>query len=240
MREIIFDTETTGLDNREDRIIEFGGIELVNRFPTGRTFHVYINPQGRSVHPEALAVHGISDAQLADKPVFSAIVDELVAFLDGAHLVAHNANFDIGFLNAEFGRLGIGPVDPGQVIDTLAIARRKHPMGPNSLDALCRRYGVDNNHRVKHGALLDSELLAEVYIELIGGKQAALGLEVEVQVDVTDGDGDIAVVIVQRERPLASRLSAAEAEAHRALVDTIGGDAIWRQVDQTYLDASTS
>ena len=178
MREIIFDTETTGLDPSQDRIIEIGGIELFKRFPTGRVFHHYINPQGRMVHADAQAVHGISMADLAGKPTFDAIADEFCAFIDGAKLVAHNAGFDIGFHQCR-----IRPARPAagrrtdRVVDTLAIARRKHPMGPNSLDALCRRYGIDNSHRTKHGALLDSELLAEVYIELIGGKQAALGLE---------------------------------------------------------------
>lgn len=229
MREIIFDTETTGLDSREDRIIEFGGIELVNRFPTGRTFHVYINPQGRRVHPDAQAVHGISDADLADKPIFDAIVADLLGFIEGAMLVAHNANFDIGFLNAEFARLGHAPVDPGNVIDTLAIARRKHPMGPNSLDALCRRYGVDNSHRTKHGALLDSELLAEVYIELIGGKQAALGLEVGASETGDELGEEVVVSIAARPRPLAPRLTGAERAAHSALVAEMGEAAIWNQ-----------
>jgi DNA polymerase-3 subunit epsilon len=169
MREIIFDTETTGLDSRDDRIIELGGVELVNRFPTGRTFHFFINPQGRQIHAEAQAVHGISAADLADKPVFGAVADEFIALIEGAKLVAHNANFDIGFINAEFARIGHPPIGPERVVDTLALAKRKHPMGPNSLDALCRRYGIDNSHRTMHGALLDSELLAEVYIELIGG-----------------------------------------------------------------------
>ena len=235
MREIIFDTETTGLDAREDRIIEFGGIELVNRFPTGRTFHHYINPQGRQINVEAQAVHGISEADLAGKPTFDIIADELAAFIDGATLVAHNAGFDIAFLNAEFARLQLPPVDPGSVVDTLAIARRRHPMGPNSLDALCRRYGIDNSHRTKHGALLDSELLAEVYIELIGGKQAALLLEVQTQVTVLAVEGETAGGLVrQRERPLAPRLGAAEREAHRALVEGLGADAIWRTVDPDY------
>lgn len=234
MREIIFDTETTGLDSREDRIIEFGGIELVNKFPTGRSFHYYINPQGRAVHPEAQAVHGISDSDLVGKPTFDQIVTELEHLMDGAMLVAHNANFDIGFLNAEFARLGRGPIDPGVVVDTLAIARRKHPMGPNSLDALCRRYGIDNSHRTKHGALLDSELLAEVYIELIGGKQAALSLEVQSQTVVVTGVTEVAAVIRPRERPLAPRLSAEEALAHRALVEKLGADAIWREADPAY------
>src|SRR5690606_28260664 len=134
---------------REDRVIELGCVELVNRFPTGRTMHYFINPQGRSVHPDAQAVHGISDADLVGKPVFAASLDEFLEFIDGAKLVAHNANFDIGFINAEFQRLSQPFVDPSRVVDTLAIARRKHPMGPNSLDALCRRYGIDNSHRTK-------------------------------------------------------------------------------------------
>ena len=235
MREIIFDTETTGLDARADRIIEFGGVELVNRFPTGRTFHHYFNPQGRPVHPDALAVHGISDADLVGKPTFPEVAEELVAFLDGAMLVAHNANFDIGFLDAEFARLGLPPVDPGRVVDTLAIARRKHPMGPNSLDALCRRYGIDNSHRTRHGALLDSELLAEVYIELIGGRQAAFSLDVQVETVVVAGEVETGLHTArQRERPLRPRLSEAEIAAHARLVAGIGDSAIWREADPAY------
>ena len=238
MREIIFDTETTGLDPREDRVIEFGGIELVNRFPTGRTFHHYISPQGRAVHPEAQAIHGIGDADLVGKPVFGEIAADLLDFLDGAMLVAHNANFDIGFLNAEFGRLGMPRVDPGRVVDTLAIARRKHPMGPNSLDALCRRYGIDNSHRTRHGALLDSELLAEVYIELIGGKQAAFSLEVQTQVVVTIGENAAVLVERRRERPLSPRLTEAEREAHAAMVASLGAAAIWTEIDPSLKDAA--
>jgi DNA polymerase-3 subunit epsilon len=230
MREIIFDTETTGLDPRDDRVIEFGGIEMVNRFPTGRTFHVYINAQGKTVNPEALAVHGISDADLADKPTFDAVAEDLIAFIDGATLIAHNAGFDVGFLNAEFARLGHPPLDPGLVVDTLALARRKHPMGPNSLDALCRRYGIDNSHRTKHGALLDSELLAEVYIELIGGKQAAFSLEVETEATVVASDAAVTVVVRQRIRPLTPRLSSAEIDAHRLLVEEIGSAALWHRL----------
>lgn len=139
MREIIFDTETTGLDNREDRVIEIGGIELENQFPTGRTIHIYINPGERKVHPEALAVHGITDEFLKDKPPFADVAQEIVDFFGDARWVAHNATFDIGFINAEFERLGLPPIGSDRVIDTLALARRKHPMGPNSLDALCRR-----------------------------------------------------------------------------------------------------
>jgi DNA polymerase III subunit epsilon len=231
MREIIFDTETTGLDSREDRVIELGGIELVNRFPTGRSFHHYINPQGRPIHAEAEAVHGISAADLVGKPTFSDIAEEFLAFIDGAKLVAHNAAFDIGFLNLEFGRLGHPAVDPGRVVDTLALARRKHPMGPNSLDALCRRYGIDNGHRTKHGALLDSELLAEVYIELIGGKQAALILEtVALQVNGRGDAADIDISIGARPIALPPRLTEAERTAHAGMVGTLGEKALWLKV----------
>lgn len=228
MREIVFDTETTGLENKFDRVIEIGGVELLNHFPTGRTFHVYINPGDRKVHPDALAVHGITDVFLQDKPSFADIVSELQEFFDGAKWVAHNANFDMGFINAEFERLGLPPVSPDLVIDTLSLARRKHPMGPNSLDALCRRYGIDNSHRTKHGALLDSELLAEVYIEMLGGRQAALGLtSVDTRrsevVEVTE----VLDISYDRPRQLASRLSSEEAEGHAKLVAGLGSKAIW-------------
>jgi DNA polymerase III subunit epsilon len=230
MREIVFDTETTGLDRLSDRVIEIGGVELDNRFPTGRTFHVYINPEGRSVHPEALAVHGISDAQLADKPVFAAIVDEFLAFVDGAKLVAHNATFDMGFINAELARLGHPAIPDERVVDTLALARRRHPMGPNSLDALCRRYGIDNAHRTLHGALLDSQLLADVYIELIGGRQAALGLSVvEETVAVVDG-GAVVANIGPRPVPLPPRLTAEERESHAIMVARLGSKALWTKL----------
>ncbi|KQY25896.1 DNA polymerase III subunit epsilon [Rhizobium sp. Root482] len=227
MREIIFDTETTGLDNRLDRVIEIGGIELDNHFPTGRTFHVYINPGDRKVHPDALAVHGISDESLKDKPGFAEIVDELLGFFGDARWVAHNATFDMGFINAELARLGLPAITNDLVTDTLALARRKHPMGPNSLDALCRRYGVDNSHRTKHGALLDSELLAEVYIELIGGRQTALGLTSADGGDRATEADDIVIAASQRPRPLGSRLSVVEVEAHAALVAKMGEKAIW-------------
>ena len=231
MREIIFDTETTGLDARDDRIIEIGGIELDNRFPTGRSFHVYINPQGRAVHPDALAVHGISDAHLADKPDFEAIAQDFLAFIEGARLVAHNAAFDAGFINAEFARLGLPPIGPERVIDTLALARRRHPMGPNSLDALCRRYGIDNSRRTKHGALLDSELLAEVYIELIGGKQAALVLDMVPQ-ESAEATTLIDISIIGRARPapLPVRLSESDRAAHARLVGELGEKALWLKV----------
>lgn len=228
MREIVFDTETTGLDSRLDRVIEIGGIELVNRFPTGRVFHHYIEPQGRQVHPDAAAVHGITNADLAGKPVFQQIADEFAAFIDGAKLVAHNANFDIGFINAEFARIGLSSIGSDRVVDTLALARRKHPMGPNSLDALCRRYGIDNSRRTRHGALLDSELLAEVYIELIGGRQAALGLEVVEQTTRIGITGaTVSVEIVQRARKLQRRLTEEEKAAHAEMVRQLGAAAIW-------------
>lgn len=228
MREIIFDTETTGLDNRQDRVIEIGGVELVNKFPTGRTFHAFINAQGRKVHPEALAVHGITDAFLEDKPSFSKIVGDMAALFDGAMLVAHNAAFDIGFINAEYARLGLPPVDPARVIDTLALARRRHPMGPNSLDALCKRYGIDNSHRTKHGALLDAELLAEVYIEMNGGRQAALGLtQTGTGSSQQVNQADI-VETGRRPVPLPQRLNADEEAAHSKLVEGLGEKALWR------------
>ncbi|MGB3417585.1 MAG: DNA polymerase III subunit epsilon [Mesorhizobium sp.] len=234
MREIIFDTETTGLDSREDRVIELGGIEMINRFPTGRSFHKYINPQGRAIHPDAQAVHGISAADLADKPGFHEIAEEFLAFIDGAKLVAHNAGFDIGFLNVEFGRLGHPAIAAERVIDTLALAKRKHPMGPNSLDALCRRYGIDNTHRTKHGALLDSELLAEVYIELIGGKQAALGLDSAAAPTAAPRPEIGQVVVAIRPRPVAlpPRLTEQDRAAHALMVETLGEKAVWLKTTQ--------
>lgn len=229
MREIVFDTETTGLDNQADRIIEIGCIELENQFPTGRTLHLFINPDGRKVHPDALAVHGITDAFLADKPAFALVAAEIEEFFEGARYVAHNASFDMGFLNAELKRIGRPAVAPDLVIDTLALARRRHPMGPNSLDALCRRYGIDNSHRSKHGALLDAELLTDVYIEMLGGRQAALGLSSgEAVSDEPSMDDDI-VEIGERPRPLPVRLGAADLEAHARLIERIGGNALWRK-----------
>lgn len=226
MREIIFDTETTGLDSREDRIIEIGGIELDNHFPTGRTLHLYINPEERKVHPDALAVHGITDDFLKDKPVFADVAEQILSFFQGAKWIAHNATFDMGFVNAELARLGLPAIAQSEVIDTLSLARRKHPMGPNSLDALCRRYGIDNSHRTKHGALLDSELLAEVYIEMIGGRQAALGLAGPGQVSVEEGEAG-AVTATGRPKPLAPRVTESERASHETMVARIGGKAIW-------------
>jgi DNA polymerase III subunit epsilon len=227
MREIVLDTETTGTDPAAgDRIIEIGCVELVNQFPTGNTFHSYINPE-RAVSQGALNVHGLSDAFLADKPVFAAIADALAAFLNGGRLVIHNAGFDIAFLNAEFARTGHRRLDLGGAVDTLMLARRKHPGAPNSLDALCARYGIDNSRRTKHGALLDAEILAEVYIELIGGKQADLGLVLR---PMPVGSAiEIAAARPGGPRPAIVRLTDAEREAHLAFAATLGANAIWRE-----------
>lgn len=230
MREIVFDTETTGLERLDDRVIEIGGVEMVNRFLTGRTFHVFINPQGRQVHPEALAVHGISNERLVNEPTFAEIADKFLEFFDGAKLVAHNAMFDLGFINAELDRIGRPPIAVDRIVDTLALARRRNPMGPNTLDALCRRYGIDNSHRTLHGALLDSEILAEVYIELIGGKQTALGLTVDSNKrDENQSDQGDRIILAKRPHPLAARLSDAEQAAHAALVADLGDKAIWKK-----------
>ena len=190
--------------------------------------------KGAQIHAEAQAVHGISAADLADKPSFADIAEEFIEFIDGAHLVAHNAGFDIAFINAELARLGQPSVDQSRVIDTLAIAKRKHPMGPNSLDALCRRYGIDNSRRTKHGALLDSELLAEVYIELIGGKQAALGLETHSPPGIRRRrlrSRRSKSASAQRPAPLAPRLTEAELAAHSLLVKELGEKAVWLQAE---------
>ncbi len=228
LREIVLDTETTGLDPlRGDRLIEVGCVELVNRIPTGREFHRYVNPE-RDVPREAEAVHGLSTAFLLDKPVFAAVADELLAFMGEDVLVIHNASFDVGFLNAELARAGRRQIATGRVVDTLALARRRHPAGPNSLDALCKRYGVDNSSRVKHGALLDSLLLASVYVELLGERQASLGL-------VSSAAGPAAVSVaglagapaLTRPRPLPPRLSAEAEAAHRAYVATLGPKPLW-------------
>lgn len=229
MREIVFDTETTGLDNTIDRVIEIGGVELWNHIPTGKTYHQFIRPAGRKVDPAAFDVHGISNEFLVDKPLFEEIADDFLAFFSDAKLIAHNANFDIGFLNAELRRLGQPPIEPSLVIDTLAMARRKFPMAPASLDALCSRFSIDTSKREKHGALLDSELLADVYIELIGGRQSSLGLTVAADdaYDSSDAAGNLTVAA--RPKPLSSRLSEDERMRHAAFVESLGEDALWRR-----------
>jgi DNA polymerase-3 subunit epsilon len=229
IREIVFDTETTGLSPLAgDRVVEIGCIELLNHVPTGQTFHVYINPE-RDVPESAFAVHGLSTAFLADKPVFARIAAYFLAFVgEDARLVAHNAAFDLAFLNAELARLGYDPLPEARVVDTLLIARRKHPFGSNSLDALCQRYGVDNARRLKHGALLDAEILAEVYLELLGGRQADLGLVEVSRSSITVEVSTTSVSTLQaRPAPLPPRLRHEDIAAHEAFVATLGGTAVW-------------
>ena len=225
MREVVLDTETTGTDvGAGDRIVEIGAVELINHIPTGRSFHAYVNPQ-RSMPQGAFAVHGLSDAFLADKPRFAAVAGEFEEFIEDSRLVIHNAAFDIAFLNAELGRIGRPALGMGRVLDTLTMARRKHPGAPASLDALCARYGIDNSRRTKHGALLDAEILAEVYIELIGGKQADLGLAI---VRPETMPGAQAIAFRRREtRIIVTRLSETERSAHAAFVATLGPNALW-------------
>jgi DNA polymerase-3 subunit epsilon len=227
MREIVLDTETTGLDPRSgDRLVEIGCIELDNKFPTGRSYHVYINPD-RAMPREAFEVHGLSDAFLADKPRFEDVVDEFLAFIGDARLVIHNAQFDMGFINSELKRTGRTTLADDRAIDTVQIARRKHPGSPANLDALCARYGIDAARRVKHGALLDAELLAEVYIELNGGRQADLGLGGTATAPSPRGITAIARVVRPRPDPLPARLTQADIDAHAAFVATLGDGAVW-------------
>ena len=231
MREIVFDTETTGLNPLGgDRIVEIGCVEMVNRLPTGQTFHVYLNPE-RDMPDGAFRVHGLSAEFLADKPLFSAVAQDFLDFIGDAALVAHNASFDMGFINAELVRIKMPGIAAERVIDTLQLARRKHPFGPNSLDALCQRYNIDNSRRTKHGALLDSEILAEVYIELTGGRQADLGLA-PVETAASEGaKAAIASTRVLKTRPkaLPDRLSEAELVAHRSFVASLSGELIWKE-----------
>jgi len=225
LREIVIDTETTGLDAANgDRLIEIGCVEIVNRIPTGREFHVYLNPE-REVHKDAAAVHGLSNEFLADKPRFKDVAADLLVFLGEAPLVAHNAGFDLGFINAELGRLARPSLPAERMVDTLLLARRKHPAGPNSLDALCKRYGIDNSARALHGALLDSLLLAAVYVELLGERQATLGLDVA---ELRDRPSlGAAKAAAQRPAPLPPRLSEAIELAHQRFVKTLGPNALW-------------
>jgi DNA polymerase-3 subunit epsilon len=226
MREIVLDTETTGLDPlRGDRLVEVGCVEIFNRMPTGQTFHRYINPQ-REMPKEAQEVHGLTSEFLADKPVFSAIADDFLAFLGDAPLVIHNASFDIGFINAELEKVARTPIPRERLVDTLLLARRKHPGVSNRLDDLCSRYAIDNSHRTKHGALLDAELLAEVYIDLIGARQSQLILAETIQTHIsTQSDAPRR----QRLEPLLVRITAAELAAHAAFVATLGEKAMWNE-----------
>jgi DNA polymerase III subunit epsilon len=226
MREIILDTETTGLDPATGhRIVEIGAVELVHHVPTGRHYHQYVNPE-RSMPADAFAVHGLSDDFLRPKPVFAEIADGFFDFLGDSKLVIHNAGFDIAFLNAELAWLGRLPIPLDRIVDTLVLARHRHPLAPNSLDALCKRYGIDNTRRQKHGALLDAELLAEVYIELIGGKQPALTLAAVQPAALPVFAG--ARVIAHRPQALPPRITETEIAAHNQLIDSLGPRAVWR------------
>ena len=213
MREIIFDTETTGLDPKSgDRLVEIGCVEMVNRVVTGNTFHCYFNPD-RDMPAEAERVHGLSASFLADKPRFHEKVAEFLDFIgEEDNLVAHNAGFDFGFVNAELEMCGLPPLSRERMVDTVAMARMRHPGAKNSLDALCTRYGIDRSHRTKHGALLDAELLAQVYVELTGGRQIGLGLAAE-----KAGEQIVAVVSLKRDRPLRPARAHAPSEAELAL-----------------------
>ncbi|HVV79405.1 MAG TPA: DNA polymerase III subunit epsilon [Pseudolabrys sp.] len=224
MREIVLDTETTGLDPFQGhRVVEIGCVELLNRIPTGNTFHCYLNPE-RDMPQEAFNVHGLSLEFLSDKPLFSAVADDFLAFLGDSVLIAHNASFDFGFLCAELERAKKEVLTRDRVIDTIALARRKHSAGPYSLDALCARYGIDNSRRTKHGALLDAEILAEVYLELIGARQASLIL-------LDNLNGRIGKRFAAAQRPIALpvRITEADVAAHRDFVATLGDTPLWRQ-----------
>jgi DNA polymerase III subunit epsilon len=227
MREIVLDTETTGLDPlRGDRLVEVGCVELFNRMPTGQTFHRYMNPE-REMSADAFAVHGLSTAFLADKPFFHEVVEEFLAFIGDAPLVIHNASFDMSFINAELDRIKRPPIPRERLVDTLLLARRKHPGVSNRLDDLCSRYAIDNSHRTKHGALLDAELLAEVYVDLIGARQSQLILASETREIRVGISGDMPRR--QRPAPLVPRITDADREAHRAFVATLGDKPIWSE-----------
>jgi len=230
MREIILDTETTGLDPEQgDRIVEIGAVELFNHMPTGKTYHQYINPK-RDMPEEAFRVHGLSSEFLSDKPVFENIAQDFMNFIGDAKLVIHNASFDMKFINAELRWAQFPVLEMSRAIDSLAIARKKFPGSPASLDALCRRFGVDNSNRELHGALLDSEILAEVYLELIGGRQPDFGLSETVHgAEHLDTLADEAQKPTVRPKPLASRITDAEKSAHSAFIGKIN-DALWDKI----------
>lgn len=228
-REIVLDTETTGLSPAMgDRLVEIGCVELINHIPSGRHYHVYINPQ-RAMPEEAFRVHGLSDEFLADKPLFKAVATEFREFIGDATLIIHNAPFDMGFLNAELERAGQRPLSNG-VIDTVMLARDKHPGARVSLDALCKHYGIDNSRRTLHGALLDSQILAEVYLELIGGRQVGLALVAETRSVTIEFE---AMPARPRPAPLPPRLSETERDAHAAFIAKLGDNALWAYYSET-------
>ncbi len=229
MREIVLDTETTGFDAQgDDRIIEIGCVELFNYIPTGETFHVYINPK-RDVPIEAQNVHGITTQFLKDKPLFREVADDFINFIQEDMLIIHNASFDVGFLNAELKRVNRPLIQMLRVLDTLAMARRKFPAGPNSLDALCKRFDIDNSNRTYHGALLDSELLADVYLELTGQRQANLELANESGPEQQQQTSPSKSSAKKRKTPLKSGLTKEEEQAHSAFLDTMKTEPLWKQ-----------
>ncbi|MEL6335699.1 MAG: DNA polymerase III subunit epsilon [Pseudomonadota bacterium] len=230
MREIVLDTETTGLDpNEGHRVVEIGAVELRNTLRTGGEFHVYINPE-RPMPAEAERIHGLGDAFLRNKPVFAAVVDKFLAFIGEAPLVIHNAAFDMKMLNAELIRLGRPPLPMARAVDTVEIARRKFPGAQANLDALCKRFGVDNGARTKHGALLDSELLADVYLELMGGRQQGLSLDAAAGLPGHHAAAGAARQAARaRPRPLGRRITEDEATAHAAFIEGMGEAALWRR-----------
>jgi DNA polymerase III subunit epsilon len=224
MREIVVDTETTGLDpGNGHRIVEIGCVELLNAIPTGEIFHSYIDPE-RDMPESAFRVHGLSAEFLAGKPVFAEIAPDFLAFIDGARIVAHNAEFDMRFLNAELCRLGIEPIAQEHVVDSLSLARRKFPGVANSLDALCQRFGIDRSRRTKHGALLDAEMLAEVYAELTGGRQAVLTFGLSEAANICNGR-----LLAERPHPLSPRLSERELFQHRSFMAGLDGVPFWNR-----------
>ncbi len=225
-REIVLDTETTGLDPHEGhRLVEIGCVEVLHGLPTGNTWHHYFNPE-RDMPSDAFAVHGLSREFLSDKPLFEHLADDFLAFVGDARLVIHNAGFDMRFLNAELARIKRPPLSLDRVVDTLAMARRRHPGARASLDELCQRYGIDNSRRVRHGALLDAEILAEVYLELIGGRQTTLSLATQLAtVELSVNESLIRV----RPAPLEPRLTEVELAAHDAFVAAMGEGALWRR-----------
>lgn len=233
MREIVLDTETTGLDAKGgDRLIEIGCVELINRFPSGEEFHRFLNPETKEVHPDAFRIHGISTSFLKDKPIFRTEVDAFLEFIGDDPLIIHNAPFDIGFINMELERLKRPPLAIARVTDTLQIARRKFPGAPGSLDALCKRFSIDNTQRTKHGAIVDSLLLAQVYVELLGERQAMLGLAVEATATAAGPVGAPAAVseVRARQRPhsLSARLTDEQVAAHAVYVGTLGSNPLWK------------
>ncbi len=225
MREVVLDTETTGLDPADGhRVLEIGAVEIVHQSLTGRVFHALINPE-RDVPQDAVRVHGHSSAVLKGKPVFASVVDDFLAFIGDSKLVIHNADFDVRFVNAELARLGLAAIGMDRVVDTLTLARKKHPGAPNSLDALCDRYRIDRSQRVRHGALLDAEILVEVYCELTGGRQRSL-----IFGDAVELAAAAAVALAPRysERPpRRSPIEPAEVTAHVRYIESFGRDAIW-------------